>query len=412
MRKPLLLLASAAALAAQVQFEPEARAIAAGRSPKFLVRRAHGVLAMYSNNGDLFYLSSNDVGDTFTPPQRINQAPGEVSDHGENSAQLLTSPDEMTLYAVWNMRDPKNPMGSHVRFASAGAMNPRWSAAVTLNDDPSPVSHGFQGAGVGPDGTIYVAWLDMREKDDAAVKKGYTGGAAAVYFTRSTDGGKTWSKNIRIAADVCPCCRIAFGFVKNRAVVAWRGAETGDMRDIFIASSADRGETWSAPALVARDGWKIKGCPHVGPVFASLSDQLYIAWYSEAGAKPAIYVAATRDGQTFAPKRNVAEGTHDPTHPYLYAGEDRIAVTFQGRDAAKAAGWGRMGAYYREIRPNGTLSRLQRAGEGKVTLTYPAAAAGMSGRVLLSWTETSEGASRAMLLRGRAVAAPVTSPSQ
>lgn len=412
MRKHVLLFAAAATLAAQIQFEPEARAIAAGRSPKFVVRRAHGLLVLYSNGGDLFYMSSNDLGDTFTPPQRVNHVPGEVSDHGENSAQLLTSPDEMTLYAVWNMRDPNNPMGSHVRFASGGAMNTRWSPTVTLNDDSSPVSHGFQGAGVGPDGTIYVAWLDMREKEDPAVKKGYTGGAAAVYLTRSTDGGRTWSKNIRIAGDVCPCCRVAFGFVKDRVVVAWRGAESGDMRDIFTASSADRGETWSAPALVARDGWKIKGCPHVGPSFASLGDQLYIAWYSEGGAKPAIYVASTRDGQTFTGKRNAAAGTHDPTHPYLYGGEDRIAITFQARDAAKAGGWGKMGAYYREILPNGTLSKLQRAGEGKVTLNYPSAAAGMSGRVYLGWTETSEGLSRAMLLRGRTAPAAGGGPSQ
>ena len=36
---------------------------------------------------------------------------------------------------------------------------------------------------------------------------------------RSVDGGKTWSKNVRIARDVCPCCRVAFGFTGGRVVV-------------------------------------------------------------------------------------------------------------------------------------------------------------------------------------------------
>ncbi len=413
MKALILLMAAATVPQANVVFEKVPQALHEGRpakSPKFLARRAQGLLAIYTAPGergaDLFYVSSNDLGETWSEAQRINNVPGEVSDHGENSPQIFLSPDEMTLYAFWNARDPKNPSGTHVRFSKAGAMMTAWSPAVTIDDDPGPNSHGFQGAAVGPDGTLYAAWLDMRDKE-AAKTRNYTASAAAVYLTRSTDGGKTWSKNVRIATDVCPCCRVSFAFTGNRAVLAWRGVDDGDLRDIYTAVSTDRGETWSKPGLVNRDNWKIKGCPHVGPSLAAVGDKIYVVWFSEADGKPGIFFSSTTNGVEFAAKRTLSEGTVDPTHPFVAAGEDRLAVAFQARDSKAQDSWGKMSVYYREILPGGALTALVKAGTPKEgAVTYPALALGMSGRTFLGWTETrGEKGPQAMLLRGRVVAA-------
>ncbi len=399
-------LAAAPVTAPSVSFEKEAQAMHGGKptkSFKLLSRRAQGLVGLYAapaerGGADPYYVSSNDLGESWTEPQRINNVPGEVSDHGENSAQLFFSPDEMTLYAFWNARDPKG--GSHVRFSRGGAMMTTWSPAVTVDDDPLPNSHGFQGAGVSPDGTLYAAWLDMREKDDSKTGD-YTASAAAVYLTRSTDGGKTWSKNVRVARDVCPCCRAAFGFTGGRVVVAWRGVDSGDMRDVYTAYSADSGATWSKPALVHRDNWKIKGCPHVGPSLATVGDKLYVVWFSEAGAKPGIYYSSTTNGERFAPRLSFSDGTADPSHPFVTAYENRLAVAFKARDAKEKEGWGKSSVYYRELLPGGTLTPLVKAGvsaEGSVA--NPTVALGMSGRTFLTWTESrGEKGSRAMLLR-------------
>lgn len=389
--------------AAPWAFEKEPHALAAGRSPKFVARRAHGLLMVMTAPGkggqDLIFRSSSDVGDSFTPPQRINHILGEVSDHGENSPQLLVSPDESTLYAVWNGKDPNIQGGSHIRFSRSGAMMPSWSPAVTVNDDGLPVSHAFQTAAVAPDGTIYIAWLDGRDKDT----EGHMPGTSSIYLSRSVDGGKTFEKNIRIARNICPCCRLSIAFAMGRVLVAWRSVESGDVRDIYVAASADRGVTWEKPVLVARDGWKISGCPHVGPAMASIGDKLYVTWFSEGASDPAIYLASSSDGgKSFSAKRKISEGTHDPTHPQVAAGDGKLAVVFQARDASRESGWGRMGVYYREIDSSGTISSLVRAGEGKVNANYPSVAIGLSGRIFLGWTETSEGVSKAYLLRGRA----------
>lgn len=397
------------------QFEKDPHVIAKGRSPQFAARRSHGLMAIFTasapggSGADLFFASSADVGDSFTAPQRINNVPGEVSDHGENSAQLLVSPDESTLFAVWDARDSQNPIGSHLRFSRSGAMSPSWSPAITIDDDPQAVSHSFQGAAVAPDGTIYVAWLDSREgKSKEHLMTGdtmtHSGGTATVYLARSRDGGKTFEKNVRVAGNICPCCRVSVAIALNRVFIAWRQVDAGDTRDIYVASSSDRGAIWGKPVLVARDGWKIKGCPHVGPSLATLGNTVYVSWFSEGGGKPAVYLSSTTDGgESFSPKRVLSDGTFDPTHPRLTSNDDKLAVVFQARDAARDSGWGKTGVYYREIYPDNSISKLVRAGEGKVGGSFPSAALGLSGRIFVGWTEVSGGIAQAYLVRGRSL---------
>jgi len=400
----IVLLAAESPRTFRATFEPEAQNLGPGKSPKFFARRAQGLMTIKTLPGktgaDLVFQSSSDLGESFAETMRVNDVAGEVNDHGENSPQLLTSPDESMLYAIWNGRDPKNPEAAAIRFSKAGSMRISWSPAVTVNDDGKPVSHSFQTAAVAPDGTIYIAWLDGR--DGRGATDGATGGTTSIYMTKSTDAGRTWAKNVRVGTNVCPCCRVTWGFVNGKVIVGWRYVETGDIRDIYVATSEDKGETWGKPAPVFKDGWKIKGCPHVGPAMAVMNGKLYVTWFTEGANDPAIYLAVSSDaGKTFATRTKLSVGTTDPTHPQIVVNEDRLGVVFQARDAKAKGGWGKMGVYYREIHADGAMSALVRAGEGKGTLTYPTAQLGLSGRIFLGWTETVEGEGKAMLLRGR-----------
>jgi hypothetical protein len=275
-----------------------------------------------------------------------------------------------------------------------------------VNDDAEPASHAFQGGAVGPDGTIYIAWLDGRNRKEghAQHSEHFTGGTSDIYLARSVDGGKTFEKNVRIAGNVCPCCRPSIAVVRGRVLIAWRQVEAGDLRDIHVAASADKGRTWSKPVLVSRDSWKIKGCPHCGPVLATLNDRVYVSWFTEGGGKPVVNLAYSDNGaESFSSKQAISNGTTDPTHPQITAGEGKLAVVFQARDGGSAAGFGKMGVYYREIRSDGSLSKLVRAGEGKGSATFPSVALGLSGRIFVGWSETADGKLAAYLLRGRAV---------
>lgn len=402
-------------------FEPEPREVLAGRSPRFLVRQAQGLFMGFvrpAANGkgqDLYFQASTDAGDTFEPPMRINNVPGEVSDHGENSPVLVPAPDSRNFYAVWNARDPKDPASTVIRFSGTNSMRLAFSPAITVNDDNLPVSHSFHTANVAPDGTIYVAWLDGR---DRATPAGHGGahaghdmsgeGNSSIYLARSTDNGRTFSKNVRVAGNVCPCCRLTIAFPNGKVLVGYRQVDPGDVRDIYVAASSDKGDTWEKPQLVARDGWRIIGCPHVGPALAMLGSKLYAAWFTEGGGDPAINLAVSNDGgKTFGPKQKISAGTTDPTHPQMVSNGQRIALIFQARSAAQKNGWGRVGIYYREIQPDGSLSELVRLPDGKANASFPSVTLGQSGRVFIGWTQTGPDAQSVQLVRGRSQAAKV-----
>jgi hypothetical protein len=417
MRKAITLLATLAAIvlaatetsrAVSLVFEREPRSLGPGRSPKFLVRGAHGLqmlLVQPSADGkgqDLYFQASSDGADSFGDPIRVNHVPGEVSDHGENSPQLVASPDNRYLYAVWGGRDPHAAMGGNIRFSRSTGMRPSFSPAITVNDDNLPVSHSFQTVAAGPDGTIYVAWLDGR--DAAAGPHGGHASSSSIYLARSTNRGESFEKNVKVAENICPCCRLSITFAGDQVLLAWRWVEPGDVRDIHLASSDDRGQTWSKPVMVGRDGWKINGCPHVGPAIAAMGSKVYAAWFTEGSGDPAINLAVSDDGgRSFGTKRQISEGVFDPTHPQMVAGQDKLAVVFQARSASKEQGWGRVGVYYREIHADGSLSQLVRLPEGKANANYPTVTLGLSGRIFVGWTETSKGESTAYLIRGRSL---------
>lgn len=395
--------ASSSRRSASIQFEKTPRALAEGRSLRLLTRRQHGLLGLYSHRGNLYFIQSADLGDTWSPPQQVNSQSGEVSDHGENSAFLLTTAEENILYAIWNCKDPSSSSGSHLKFSRSLAMRPEWSPPVIINDHQQPVSHSFQGAAVGPEGEIVVAWLDGRERPEMGAHHGHTGSTATLCVSVSRDQGRSWSRSIQVADQVCPCCRAAVAFTGGRIHVSWRGVDEGDVRDIYVASSADGGQSWSPPVPVARDGWRIKGCPHVGAAMATFGGHLYIAWFTEAGDQPAIYLSRSSDGgRSFATKQLVSGGAVDPTHPFLVADEKRLVVVFQAR-ASKRGGdsWGAMRVFYRELTAAG-LSPLMALPAGQGPASYPSAALGLSGRTFISWTETDkQGTSQIVLLRGR-----------
>jgi len=118
-------------------------------------------------------------------------------------------------------------------------------------------------ATVGPDGTLYVAWLDST--DDETMK-----GLAELYLARSEDGGQTFSEPTRIAILLEPGFRPRNGFFRYWAA-AFPQMATGpdgevyvvyaalppekptDEGDIYFIRSEDRGQHWHRPMRLNQD---------------------------------------------------------------------------------------------------------------------------------------------------------------
>jgi hypothetical protein len=271
-------------------------------------------------DADVFLREFDAAGNANGEKVRINPEPGQAKAWRGDPPTIKIGNDG-AIYVGWNASE-EGPMGaSNLELSISHDGGKSFVPPVKVNDDTVPASHGMHGLDVDNDGRVYVVWLDERylagrEQMHHDEMKGSEPNAE-LYFAESSDGGKTFSPNRKIAGDVCPCCKasIAAPGEDGNMYVAWRQVLPGSFRHIGIASSKDKGETFSTPVMVSDDRWKINACPVSGPSLFAKGDELEIAWYSGGDAGPhGFYWSHTHDGgKTFSEPMLVSEGSSGGT---------------------------------------------------------------------------------------------------
>jgi len=247
---------------------------------------------------------------------RVNQQPGVATAWRGDPPTIVVAPDQ-TVFVAWTARVDSGH-GTNLYLSSSSDRGRTVSAAVKVNDDTKPGVHGMHSLAVANDGHLYLAWLDERNITPVAnndMKKDASGGHhmesnRELFVASSTDGGKTFSPNQRVATGVCPCCKTSLAMsADGRLYLSWRQVLPGDFRHIAVASSTDAAKTFSQPVIVSDDQWMIKGCPVSGAsLSAGPNGLLRVVWYA-AGEKGAhgIYWSESHDGgQTFSPRQMLA----------------------------------------------------------------------------------------------------------
>lgn len=255
------------------------------------------------------------------PPVELRDSLGPIEPHGEAPPKLVYGPDG-TLHAAYvvgrEVPGRRFPM-SALRYARSADHGATWSTPESVTDASVFGSYNFHALHAGGDGTVYVSWLDGRD------------GQSATYMTRSTDGGHSWATNVRVSdGESCPCCRTAMGTGQDGVLyLAWRTVLPGSIRDIVVARSTDRGESWSEPVRVHADDWRFDACPHAGPSLqVDDAGRVHVAWWTGKEGEAGVWYARSDDGaRTFGPP--VPLGVADfsrPAHAQLALGGDSLVV--------------------------------------------------------------------------------------
>lgn len=275
----------------------------------------------------------NDAGQMQGEPARVNPEAGMATAWRGDPPTVAASTDGV-VYVGWTARGEPSSANADELYLSASRDGGRsFAAPVKVNDDQRPALHGMHSLAVAPDGRVYLAWLDERnvtQPRPSEMAEGHHMESNRELFTAySTDGGRTFSPNRRVAADACPCCKTALAVGPGRRLyVSWRQVLPGDFRHIAVASSEDGGETYSQPLIVSDDRWQIAGCPVSGPALAVGTDgALRVLWYSEGQAGEAgLYWSESVDGgRTFTPRRLLSSGQASGT-PVLLAGGSKTST--------------------------------------------------------------------------------------
>ncbi|HEY7233301.1 MAG TPA: sialidase family protein [Gemmatimonadaceae bacterium] len=249
------------------------------------------------SDGRLYVRSDAAQPDTSRPVE-LRDPLGSLSIYGEVPPKVAFAPNG-ALYAAYivtklvpGKRWPQNAL----RFAVSRDGGAHWDTPTTVTGDSVFGSYDDHALHVAPDGTIYLSWLAMASDD-----------TSHAYFSRSADGGKTWSKPAVIDQDrACPCCRTTMASGPDGALyVAWRkrfAAPGGEERDIVVAKSTDKGVSWNAPVRVHADAWKVNYCPDAGPsVKVGRDGTVHVAWWTgKEGSAGTQYARSGDGGRTFS----------------------------------------------------------------------------------------------------------------
>lgn len=373
-------------------FEPTGRVLAPGSYPQLGVRASGDLFLLHLKNRNLWLRTSSDGGDSFDEGLRVNDG-GEIASHAENTP-LMVVRTMREFYVLWTAEDGHDH--TSLRLATSTDWGRSFSKSIPV-DPTGTASQSFFTLAVGPDGAVYAAWLDGRDRGQGK------SGSSALYVAKSTNRGQSFEKSVRVALNVCPCCRPSIAFTDAKTVhIAWRGVINNDIRDIFVGTSTDGGATFAAPTRVAEDNWQINGCPHSGPSLATLGGKLFAAWRTVTGDRARVYIASSGDnGAHFSAKVEADTNLHDANHPQLLTLEGTVGLAFQAREASGQSGWGKFDIYFRQIDKDGSLSPLQRLGHAAGSATYPTLLFERPDHLFVAWTEGTEDGQKVVMARGR-----------
>lgn len=242
--------------------------------------------AVHKEGEHVMLRRSIDEGASWSAALPVNARPEAISADGENRPKLAFARDGGVLVS-WTKPMGK-PYSGEIRLARSDD-GQHFSPPITVHRDRAEITHRFESMLVAADGRVLLAWIDKRDLEMAkGGKTAYRG--AAIYAATSTDGGRSFQPERKLADHSCECCRIAAASdADGTPVFMWRHVFAPNERDhAMLRVKAD-----GSPEVLQRatfDRWKIDGCPHHGPSLAVDADGVrHAVWFNQKDGEGRVF---------------------------------------------------------------------------------------------------------------------------
>jgi len=274
-------------------------------------RAESGILVDRSTDGGLTWNEAVPAINHINSVTPFEDKPGIVVDNAPGSPNQGHVYLAWTRFDVYGSSDPS--CHSHIYFSRSTDGGKTFAMPIRISDsygdcrDSDDTAEGAVPA-VGPKGEVYIVWA----------------ATAGLIFKKSVDGGLTFTREKVISdmpggwdfgvegldrANGMPVTGVDLsdGANKGTLYVNWIDARNGDP-DVFIMSSRDGGETWSAPVRVnddpARNG-KVQFFTwmSVDPVDGSVNIVFYDRRDTEGAATKVMLARSVDGGRTFVNHR-------------------------------------------------------------------------------------------------------------
>jgi hypothetical protein len=256
--------------------------IAVGQMPDLTADENKNIHIVYGNGDSLFCAYYKYGSEKWSSPVLIKVLPGLVASHTRGPQIANTD-----LGLVVTACDEKGDIYSFQKQAAGD-----WMMRGRVNDKDTVAKENLM-ALAGNGSNAFAVWLDLRDRHNK------------IYGSRSSDGGKSWSRNIEIYASpdntVCECCKPSVSMDGNKIYVMFRNWLNGN-RDMYLAESGDGGLTFNRATQLGQSHWPLNACPMDGGGLSINKDgTVQAVWrreqtvYSCMPNAPEIRIATGRD---------------------------------------------------------------------------------------------------------------------
>ena len=271
-----------------------------------------------AKQADVMLAHFNTEGAQQGAPVRVNRQQGVATAWRGDQPSVAVAADG-AVYVLWTARvEANDKRGTEIYLSASNDRGQSFASEVKVNDDKGPTDHGMHSLAVAQDGRVYAVWLDERNVHEPMPSTKAEGhhmeSNRDVYLSYSTDGGRTFSANRKVATEACPCCKTSLAIAADGTLYAgWRQVLPGSFRHIAVAASNDGGTTFSRPVIVSDDHWVLQGCPVSGPSLSidRASGNLKVVWFAAGeGDAPGVYFAESSDkGRSFSARQLLSQET-------------------------------------------------------------------------------------------------------
>ena len=297
-----------------------------------------GQLYAVTKQGEhLMLYRSKDEGASWSMPVVVNAQPEAISADGENRPKLAFTREGAVLVSWTKPLSKPNTGEIHLARSDDGE---HFSPPITVHQDRAEITHRFESMLVAADGRVLLAWIDKRDLEKAkTAKEAYRG--AAIYAAVSTDGGRSFLPEKKLADHSCECCRLtSANDVDGAPIFMWRHAFAPNERDHAMVRIKPDG----SPEALQRatfDHWKIDGCPHHGPSLAvDATGVRHAVWFNQKEGEARVFygrLEVGKGGISVVGQRTV--GNARAEHADLAVTGRRIAVLWKEFDGERAHLW-------------------------------------------------------------------------
>ncbi len=240
----------------------------AARQPQLAVGTGKRVAVAFGQGNTIRCSVSTDGGQTFGDPVVVGSLPTMAL--GMRRGPRIAITDDALIVAAVGGQLGGGKDGDVMAWRSQD--NGRtWSGPKRINTVEASAREGLHALTARPDGTVFAAWLDLRD------------GTMRVYGAKSNDSGASWEPDHLVYKSpdraICPCCHPSAAFAPDGSLFVMLRNDLAGARDMYLLRSSDNGDTFSNAEKLGRKTWILDRCPMDGGSIApGLDSQPFTAW--------------------------------------------------------------------------------------------------------------------------------------